>query len=266
MKQTTISSGFFGLSGLAVLLSTPALASRDSTPNMLDARQDKPPYQDVVCKPETNGQLPPCVQIENIEVACAPNGTQSIYYEAHAQCMCGGSFFAEKLACERCLNVHGLRSERDLAYYSGILASASNALCTGTPTADFASIYSSIAIAATPVTTGGTATSDRAVSNTAISLYYTASGPQGPGSITGAAASATNTGGSTTAAATTTATRSTSSDDDSSTTAATVGSGTASGSAATTSSSGSGAMPTLAAGGLVAGAAGIAGLAVFAGL
>ncbi|KAI8303945.1 hypothetical protein K4K61_006560 [Colletotrichum sp. SAR11_59] len=260
MRQTTI------LSGLTAFLPSAAMAFY--TPSFLGARQDKAPYQDVVCKPETTGQLPPCVQIENIEVACKPNGTDAVNYEAHAQCMCGGSFFAEKLACERCLYVHGLRSERDLAYYSGILSSASNALCTSTPTAVFASVYSSIQEAATPVTTGGTATSDRAVSNTAISLYYTASGPQGPGSITGAAASATGTGGETTAAESTTAgatntaaTRSTSSNSVATTSA---GSGTASGGAATSSSSGSGAMPTFAAaGGLVAGAAG---LAVFAGL
>ncbi|KAF4836979.1 hypothetical protein CGCTS75_v001300 [Colletotrichum tropicale] len=262
MRQTTI------LSGLTAFLPSTAMAFY--TPSFLSARQDKAPYQDVVCKPETTGQLPPCVQIENIEVACKPNGTDAVYYEAHAQCMCGGSFFAEKLACERCLYVHGLRSERDLAYYSGILSSASNALCTGTPTAVFASVYSSIQQAATPVTTGGTATSDRAVSNTAISLYYTASGPQGPGSITGAAASATGTGGETTAAESTTAeptnTATTRSTSGSSTSAATTsaGSGTASGAAASSSSSGSGAMPTFAAaGGLVAGAAG---LAVFAGL
>ncbi|KAL0942478.1 uncharacterized protein CTRU02_200364 [Colletotrichum truncatum] len=252
MRHTTI------LSGLAVLLPSAAVAY--STPNILDARQNnKPPYQDVVCKPETSGQLPPCVQIENIEVACKPNGTSSIYYEAHAQCMCGGSFFAEKLACERCLFVHGLRSERDLAFYSGVLSSASNALCTGTPTAAYAAIYSSIEVAATPVTTGNTVTSDQAVSNTAISLYYTASGPQGPGSISGAAASATNTGGSTSAPTTTRAVTS----NGSGSTTTSRSTGTASGQAATTSTSGSGAMPTFVAGGLVAGAAG---LVVMAGL
>ncbi|GKT60440.1 collagen-like protein Mcl1 [Colletotrichum tofieldiae] len=259
MRQSTF------ITGLAAML--PSAAQAWSVPALLDSRQNSRPYQEVVCKPEvgSGSQLPPCVQIENIEVACKPNGTDPIYLEAHAQCMCGGSFFAEKLACERCLFVHGLRSERTLAYYSGVLLSASNALCTGTPTAPFASIYSNIEAAATPITTGATATSDQAPSNTAISLYYTASGPQGPGSITGEAASATGTNNATTASPTTTATGSTTSGGAStraSTTAATAG--TATGDAATTTAaSGNGAVPTYAAGGLMMGAAG---LAVFAGL
>ncbi|KAF6832860.1 hypothetical protein CPLU01_05949 [Colletotrichum plurivorum] len=254
MRQTTL------FSGLAAFLPS-ALAY--SAPIMLDARQNSISDQDKLCKPETSsGNVPPCVQIESIEAACQPNGTQSIYLEAHAQCMCGGSFFAAKLGCERCLFVHGLRSERELAFYSGVLSSASNALCTGTPTAAYAAIYSNIEVAATPVTTGATATSDRAQGNTAISLYYTASGPQGPGSITGAAASATNTGGSTTASETSEGT--TSRGVRTSATTAASSTGTASGDAAATpSSSDSGAMPTFAAGGLLAGAAG---LAVFAGL
>ncbi|WYZ41632.1 hypothetical protein EsH8_V_000527 [Colletotrichum jinshuiense] len=249
MKQTTL------FTGLAAFLPSAAQA----IPGLLDARQTSRPYQEVVCKPQTgsNSQLPPCVQIENIEAACQPNGTASIYLEAHAQCICGGSFFAEKLACERCLFTHGLRSERDVAYYSGILSSASNALCTGTPTAAFAVIFSNIEVAATPLTTGATAKSDQAPSNTAISLYYTASGPQGPGSITGAAASATGTSSRATANPTTAATVSTSGG--SSRASTTKATGTASGdAAATTSTSGNGAMPTYAAGGLMIGAAGLA--------
>ncbi|GKT50317.1 uncharacterized protein ColSpa_10498 [Colletotrichum spaethianum] len=260
MRQTAF------IAGLAAML--PSAAQAWSAPAFLDSRQNSRPYQDVVCKPATGSgsQLPPCVQIENIEVACKPNGTDPIDFEAHAQCMCGGSFFAEKLACERCLFVHGLRSERSLAFYSGVLSSVSNALCTGTPTATYAAIYSNIEAAATPVTTGATTTSDQAPSNTAISLYYTASGPQGPGSITGEAASATATSNDTTANPTTTATGSTTSGSASTRapTRASTTAGTATGDAATTTSaSGNGAVPTYAVGGLMMGAAG---LAVFAGL
>ncbi|KAK1997887.1 hypothetical protein LX36DRAFT_56505 [Colletotrichum falcatum] len=257
MRQTTF------ITGLAAML--PSAAQAWSVPALLGSRQNSSPYQDAVCKPATSegSQIPPCVQIENIEVACKPNGTQPIDFEAHAQCMCGGSFFAEKLACERCLFIHGLRSERDLAFYRSVLSSASNALCTGTPTAAYAVVYSNIEVAATPVTTGATVKSDQAPSNTAISLYYTASGAQGPGSITGEAASAT--GVSSQAAVTTaTATGSVTSRGPTtraSTTAATTG--TVTNDAATTSASGNGAMPTYAAGGLMMGAAG---LAVFAGL
>ncbi|KAK2065459.1 hypothetical protein LY76DRAFT_600181 [Colletotrichum caudatum] len=262
MKQTTF------VTGLAAML--PSAVQAWSAPAILSSRQNSTPYQDAVCKPATSsgGQVPPCVQIESIEVACKPNGTQPIHFEAHAQCMCGGSFFAEKLACEQCLFFHGLRSERDLAYYRGILSSASNALCTGTPTAAFAIVYSNIEVAATPVTTGATAKSDQAPSNTAISLYYTASGPQGPGSITGAAASATgvsNEATATTAEPTATPTGSTTSrrsPTGASTTAARIGTATDD-AATTTSVSGNGAVPTYAACGFMMGAAG---LAVFAGL
>ncbi|KAI3534227.1 hypothetical protein CABS01_01934 [Colletotrichum abscissum] len=255
MRQTTI------VAGLAAML--PSTAQAWSIPALLDIRQTTRPYQDVVCKPQTGSgaQLPPCVQIENIELACQPNGTNPIDYEAHAQCICGGSFFAEKLACERCLTVHGLRSERNLAFYSGVLSSASNALCTGTPTAVFASIYSGIEAAATPVTTGATVTSDQAPSNTAISLYYTASGPQGPGTITGAAASATAVSRTTTSPSTAATGSASGATGTSSTRASTATTGTASGAAATSTTAGSGAMPTYAAGGLLMGAAGIAVLA-----
>ncbi|OHE95319.1 hypothetical protein CORC01_09330 [Colletotrichum orchidophilum] len=258
MRQTVI------IAGLTAML--PSTAQAWSVPALLDTRQSSSPYQDVVCKPQTGpgAQLPPCVQIENIELACTPNGTNPIDYEAHAQCICGGSFFAEKLACERCLTIHGLRSQRSLAFYSGVLSSASNSLCTGTPTAVFASIYSVIEAAATPVTTGATATSDQAPSNTAISLYYTATGPQGPGTITGAAASATAVASPTTTSPSATATGSASGGSGSSPTrASTATTGTASGAAATTTTAGSGAMPAYAAGGFLMGAAGFA---VFAGL
>ncbi|KAK1970412.1 hypothetical protein LY78DRAFT_628043 [Colletotrichum sublineola] len=262
MRQTTF------ITGLTAML--PSAAQAWSVPALLGSRQNSRPYQDAVCKPATSSgsQVPPCVQIESIEVACKPNGTEPIHFEAHAQCMCGGSFFAEKLACERCLFIHGLRSEQDLAFYRGVLSSASNALCTGTPTAAFAIVYSSIEVAATPVTTGATTKSDQAPSNTANSLYYTASGAQGPGSITGEAASATGAGIETTAATvdpTATATGSTTSRGSStraSATAAPTGTLTDD-TATTTSASGNGAVPTYAAGGLMMGAAG---LAVFAGL
>lgn len=159
-----------------------------------DADSETP--EDAVCKPATapDSPLPPCVSIEQIESACLPNGTSPLHYEAHAQCMCGGSFFAEKLACERCLQFHGLRSERQFDHYAAILDTAESALCSATPSAPFASLFSSAAAAATYPTEGATLASDRADGNTAVSLYFTLTGEQGPGVITGSAANATPTG------------------------------------------------------------------------
>ena len=108
--------------------------------------------------------------------------------------MCRGSFFAEWPYCLRCLYMHGLRSERDVEYYGSVLATASSALCgTPTPTAQFAADFSGARTAVPYPPTGATASSDAAVGQTAVSLYFTATGPQGPGQITGAAAAATAT-------------------------------------------------------------------------
>lgn len=65
-------------------------------------------------------------------------------------------------------------------------------LCTGTPTNSFAAIFSSLSDANVAVaSTAGTGMTDLYPSQTAISLYYTASGPQGEGAITGSATLAT---------------------------------------------------------------------------
>ncbi|KAB5554690.1 hypothetical protein GE09DRAFT_137165 [Coniochaeta sp. 2T2.1] len=154
-------------------------------------------YLDEVCKPLTKSPsdtVPPCVEIETIETLCIPNGTAPIYLAAHQQCMCGGSYFAEWPACQSCLLFHGLRSEREVAQYHGVLSAASSSFCdAATPTAIFADVFASVQSTFPVPTTGGTVSSDRAKGETAVSLYYTAAGKQGPGQITGSAATATPT-------------------------------------------------------------------------
>jgi hypothetical protein len=160
--------------------------------------RDTPNYEQVVCHPPIKNPtdtVPPCTEIENIEIMCTPNGTEPLYLQAHAQCMCGGSFFPEWDACQQCLFFHGLRNDQQMVFYSSVITTVSYQLCTGTPTAPFNSIFSSVAAAIPPVTTGATTMSDHAPSQTAISLYYTPSGSLGPGQITGSAAKATNTNG-----------------------------------------------------------------------
>ncbi|KAB5572697.1 hypothetical protein GE09DRAFT_1054737 [Coniochaeta sp. 2T2.1] len=151
-------------------------------------------YLDEVCKPLTKSPsdtVPPCVEIETIETLCVPNGTAPIYLAAHQQCMCGGSYFAEWPACQSCLLFHGLRSEREVAQYDGVLSAASSSFCgAATPTATFADVFASVQSTFPVPTTGGTVSSDRAKGETAVSLYYTAAGKQGPGVITGSAATA----------------------------------------------------------------------------
>ncbi|GAB7354444.1 hypothetical protein MBLNU459_g4932t1 [Dothideomycetes sp. NU459] len=145
-----------------------------------------------VCVPDITSPVPPCQEIINIEEQCQPNGTEAIDYIAHQECMCGGSFFSNWNGCLNCEYVHGSRSEAEAEAYSSIISTASNMLCTGTPTASFAAIFSSVS-EASPQTVSGAATvlSDQYPSQSAVSLYYTATGAQGAGAITGSAAEAT---------------------------------------------------------------------------
>ncbi|OAA68674.1 hypothetical protein SPI_00869 [Niveomyces insectorum RCEF 264] len=204
-------------------------------------------YADAVCKPATlhaSDPLPPCVAIENIETYCWPNGSAPLYFAAHAQCMCRGSFFAEWDACRRCLAVHGQLADGALTYYEAVASTASSSLCgfltsggpvTTTPTAIFKDLFTSVEARMTsptlpppppsppppsppsPGTTAGGGNdangadgsgagagagagkdtpapgTDQARSDTDVSLYFTPSGPQGPGPITGSATAATAT-------------------------------------------------------------------------
>ncbi|KAI0387047.1 hypothetical protein F5Y04DRAFT_242903 [Hypomontagnella monticulosa] len=153
-------------------------------------------YITSVCSPATapdQSDPAPCVAIQNIETACLPNGTSPLALEAHAQCLCGGSYFAEWLGCRRCLLAHGALSQRNFTYFSDVLSSASQKLCTGTPTAAFATLFTDAQAGVPEPTAGSTALSDISSGDAAVSLYYTASGPQGPGAITGSATAATKT-------------------------------------------------------------------------
>lgn len=108
--------------------------------------------------------------------------------------MCNGGFFSNWLGCLNCDYVHGGRSPAEVSAFNTIITSASNQLCTGTPTAGFAAIFNSLGGGDVAP---GTATrlTDLYPSETAVSLYYTASGKQGIGAITGSATGATKTGG-----------------------------------------------------------------------
>lgn len=256
------------------LLAPSALASQQFQPNhhALLAREE---YIDTVCSPnitsstDADAVIPPCIEVTSIEEACAPNGTSDVYYAAHAECMCGGSYFDDWAGCQACLFYHGGRTERDEAFYLSVVSVASSSLCgflsaTGdasAPTTDFAAIFSAVAATLAQPTTGATVSSDQAPSSTAVSLYFTLSESQGPGAITGSAATAT--------ATTTDGSSATGSASGSGSTATaeskTSASGTASsgGASSSSSSSSAGAQPTKAAGGMLIG---LAGLAVVAGL
>ena len=176
-------------------LATVVAASEQLNP-ILDSRQtdNTEEYIREVCFPNTTSPVPPCQAILNIESACLPNGTSTLAYEAHQQCMCNGGYFPNWRGCLNCQYVHGTRSEAVAEAFDNILSSASQQFCTGTPTAVFADYFSALSDSSPQTATGAaTTTSDQFPSQSAVSLYYTASGNQGPGAITGSAAQATAT-------------------------------------------------------------------------
>jgi hypothetical protein len=146
-------------------------------------------YVNSVCSPNITAPtvVPPCISIISIQTTCTPNGTEPLDLLASAECLCDApsSFFADWIGCRQCLYVHGGLTQLELNQYEAILGAASSALCTGTPTADFQSLFSAAQTAAASVTSGGTTYSDQFPSQSAVSLYYTPSGSQGAGVITG---------------------------------------------------------------------------------
>lgn len=158
--------------------------TRRQSPNNPDAIEV---YLNRMCSPEftvTPGAVvPPCISVRNIQGQCEPKVNSSSELLAHARCLCDppSSFFSDWAGCQQCLFAHGGRSQANLDTFNTVVQSASAALCTGTPTADFAALYASAGGRVTPVTTGGTVSSDRFPSQTAVSLYFTPPGPQGPG-------------------------------------------------------------------------------------
>lgn len=124
----------------------------------------------------------------------------------------------------------------------------------------FVGYFSQAGVSATQPTTGATISSDQSPSSTAMSSYFTLSGSQGAGAITGSLAEATAT---TTAGASATGTSSTSGSENGSTSTASGKSGSASSSSASSSPSVAAAQPAMVVSGLLFDAAG---LAVAAGL
>jgi hypothetical protein len=144
-------------------------------------------YLNSVCSPNITNPtvIPPCISVSTIEGLCKPNGTSSLAYQASAECLCNApsTYFVDWVGCRKCLEVHGGMSELEYNGYVLQASAASSSMCSGTPTTNIAGVFSAAVFTGTP--TGATTSSDQFPSNSAVSLYYTAPGPQGPGTITG---------------------------------------------------------------------------------
>ncbi|KAH7026061.1 uncharacterized protein B0I36DRAFT_329799 [Microdochium trichocladiopsis] len=186
------------------LLTAAASASALVSPRQASSSQED--YINSVCRPplaedaDTSSAfvVPPCIAVETIEGLCQPNGTSPLALEAHAQCMCGSTFFSQWRGCQACQVFHGARSEREVAHFEAALVIASSELCgaAATPTAPFPVLFSSADFVAPYPSTGATTSRDAKPSDPAVSLYFTPSGSSwGAGAITGSATAATATGG-----------------------------------------------------------------------
>ncbi|KAI6351258.1 hypothetical protein MCOR25_010055 [Pyricularia grisea] len=202
-----------------LLLQLVTLVTAQPNPQASPPHLPERTYLDTVCRPpilHMGDVVAPCISIETTEALCYPNGTTPLHLDAHAQCLCRGSFFAEWTACRACLSLHGLLDDADHSFYRAVATSASSVLCgfltvpaaAPAPTTIFKAIFSSIAatlagrpasiqvesVSAATAGAGDPGPNDKAPYQTEVRLYYTASGPQGPGPITGPAAAATATG------------------------------------------------------------------------
>jgi len=87
------------LTFITTTLATPFLDA------VLSGRQinNEEAYLQEVCFPNSTNPIPPCQEIINIQSACpSGNTTDTLGLEAHAQCICGGSFFEDWIGCLDC--------------------------------------------------------------------------------------------------------------------------------------------------------------------
>ncbi|KAM0528307.1 hypothetical protein D7B24_001272 [Verticillium nonalfalfae] len=119
-------------------------ASKNTGPSSEDSRLTAAQICDpAVAVPQSYDDMLPCAKARHIEeFLCRPNGTKPTELESHAQCMCNGDFFGEKLACDTCTRDNGGIDTLELALYDNLLHDAYDQLClaTAAPTAPFASI------------------------------------------------------------------------------------------------------------------------------
>ncbi|KAF2458968.1 hypothetical protein BDY21DRAFT_339430 [Lineolata rhizophorae] len=157
----------FTMIKLPVVLTTVTLASAK-----LLSRQDVgDDYIESVCSPNITSpspeSIPPCIQVTTIQTDCETLDE----IDSYQVCMCTTNAFFESWSGRMdCLYVHGAHSERDVTNWENILSSVSEDLCTGTPTASWPAIFSSVAEAATPVSTGATVLSDQYPSQTDVKV------------------------------------------------------------------------------------------------
>lgn len=122
----------------------------------------------------------PCVEVIIRDNTCRFEASEPNYPKAHDECHCSGTTFSAWIECQKCVLDHGFHGEDDV-YWSKILNAASQALCTGTPTAATASSLSTPAQAGTVTPTP--INSDGSPLETFKGVNQTAVTSQGPWAV-----------------------------------------------------------------------------------
>jgi hypothetical protein len=129
----------------------------------------------------------PCEQELYIGTICTANGTTEIDFLAEQECLCNGAFWDVSIGCDDCFLAHGYLGFTPSEALSTV-SSLSAAECSPTPPSQ---PYSNLlpvqnvtsAYYAPNITLGN----DRFPNNTAVSNYFTATGSDTAGAITGSA-------------------------------------------------------------------------------
>jgi hypothetical protein len=130
-------------------------------------------YESAVCYPSVapGNPLPPCSIIASQQSSCAPNSNTPSALLSAQSCICNSRFFEDWVGCQNCLLYHGIESENWYNAWLVEVASVSQAYCSGTPTAYFDTVFSSMTYYMPSV--ASEASSDQAPGRTDIGLYYT---------------------------------------------------------------------------------------------
>lgn len=124
----------------------------------------------------------PCEVAGAMDVICSANGTTPLDLLAEQECFCNGSYFDVTRGCSACYVAQGLRgpAPSDAAQYFSTLSALE---CDASPTDRFGYAVISFVLTANTYSL----TTDEYPTNTAVSDYWTATGPVTLGAITGSA-------------------------------------------------------------------------------
>lgn len=159
-------------------------------------------YIDAMCYPDVDeslydtadasgdwSALPPCIAYSALSVYCSVNGTDEIDNIAEQECMCNGGFFEALSGCNACIMAHGGAADFDW-YSQSELDTLQSSFCSAKQPEEFYELAEETLLTDDDDDTSYSTGSDIAPSNTAVSVYFTATQKYTAGAITGSATAA----------------------------------------------------------------------------